>query len=471
VTDTLEHSEDIGSVRISGRAVRDEATGAYTVTGSGENMWGPRDAFHYIYTQISGDVSLAADISFIGEGADPHRKACLVIRQSLEAGAAYADAALHGDGLTSLQFRLSPEAATHEIQANQRAPQRLKIEKRGDFIRLYVQDSSGELIYSGAAQRIAFSDPFYIGLGVCSHNADVAETAVFSNVEIVSLPEQQEQDRVRWSTLETLSVDSGNRAVVYATTDNIEAPNWMPDGQSLLFNSAGRLFRIPVTGGSPEPIDTGFAVRCNNDHGISPDGKTIVISDQSTEDRQSRIYTLPITGGEPVLVTPNAPSYWHGWSPDGRTLAYCARREDNFDIYTIPAGGGEETRLTTAPGLDDGPEYSPDGTYIYFNSERTGLMQIWRMRPNGSDQEQVTFDDYGNWFPHLSPDGSRMAFLSYNKEVTGHPPNKDVLIRILDLSTREIRVLAAIFGGQGTMNVPNWSSDSRRIAFVSYQQV
>ena len=195
----------------------------------------------------------------------------------------------------------------------------------------------------------------------------------------------------------------------------------------------------------------------------------LAISDSTKDDRRSRIYTLPITGGTPSLVTPNSPSYWHGWSPDGKTLTFCGQRDGKFDIYTIPVGGGEEKRLTTAEGLDDGPEYSPDGAYIYFNSERTGRMQIWRMRPDGSEQEQVTSDDLNNWFPHISPDGKQMVYLTYGKDVKGHPPNQDVMLRVMSLADKRIRVLAKLFGGQGTINVNSWSPDSRRLAFVSYQ--
>ena len=137
-------------------------------------------------------------------------------------------------------------------------------------------------------------------------------------------------------------------------------------------------------------------------------------------------------------MTQIGPSYWHGWSPDGKTLAFVGQRNGDFDIYTVPATGGEETRLTTAKGLDDGPEYSPDGQYIYFNSERTGHMQIWRMHPDGSGQEQVFADDYNNWFPHISPDGKWMVFLTYEKDVTGHPENKDVMLRLMSLDDKKI---------------------------------
>ena len=258
---------------------------------------------------------------------------------------------------------------------------------------------------------------------------------------------------------------------MHVARDRIEAPNWLGDGKTLIFNCGGRLYRIPATGGQPEVLDTGFATRCNNDHGVSPDGTLLAISDQSQGDRKSRIYFLPVAGGEPKLITPQAPSYWHGWSPDGKTLAYCAERNGEFDVYKIAASGGPEQRLTTAKGLDDGPEFSPDGKFIYFNSDRTGRMQIWRMNSDGADQQQVTDDTLNNWFPHPSPDGQFLVFLSYEPEVTGHPENKDVTLRRMALSGRKIDVLGRFLGGQGTINVPCWSPDGRQIAFVSYQLV
>jgi Tol biopolymer transport system component len=246
----------------------------------------------------------------------------------------------------------------------------------------------------------------------------------------------------------------------------------MPDGKSLIFNRNGRLEKIAVTGGTPERIDTGFAVRCNNDHGISPDGKELVVSDQSQDEKhQSQVYILPIAGGTPRRITKNSPSYWHGWSPDGTTLAFVGQRDGEFDIYTISTEGGEETRLTTARGLDDGPEYTPDGKYIYFNSERTGHMQIWRMKADGSEQELVFSDELNNWFPHISPDGKWMVFLTFGAEVKGHPENKDVMLRLLSLADKKITVLAKLFGGQGTINVPSWSPDSKELAFVSYMLI
>ncbi len=272
------------------------------------------------------------------------------------------------------------------------------------------------------------------------------------------------------STLQILNVHSLKQDTVYHTTSHIEAPNWTPDGNTLIYNSNGLLYKISVQGGLPELIPTGFAKRINNDHGISPDGTQMVISDQ-TKTGKSLIYSIPIEGGEPRQITSLGPSYWHGWSPDGKRLAYCAERNGNYDIYTIPVEGGTETRLTNTKGLDDGPDYSPDGKYIYFNSERTGTMQIWRMKTDGSEQEQLTTDEGNDWFPHPSPDGQWLVYISFKKEVPAglHPANKEVSLQLMHLETKKIKTLTHLFGGQGTMNVPSWSPDSQYVAFVSYR--
>lgn len=461
---------DIGTVKHAGSVVVDPSTKSYRIAGSGANMWFNRDELHYVWTKMSGDVSIAADIDWVGKGVDAHRKACLIIRQGLEPDSAYADAAVHGDGLTSLQYREVAGDITREVQANVSAPRRVRIEKEGDYLSMSVALGEGELESSGGSFKLPFSDPFYVGLGVCSHNSDVIETAIFSNVVIETLAPKPDSQKKLECTLETIPISSFDRRVVFHTQSHIEAPNWSPDGKSLIYNSGGLLYQIPVQGGTPQRIPTGFAKRINNDHGISPDGTRMVISDQ-TETGKSLIYALPIQGGVPRKITPLGPSYWHGWSPDGRTLAYCAERNGNYDIYTIPLEGGQEIRLTAAEGLDDGPDYSPDGKYIYFNSVRTGTMQIWRMNTDGSDQQQITTDELNDWFAHPSPDGKWLVYVTFGTDVPAHshPPNKDVMLRLMNLETREVRVMAKLFGGQGTLNVPSWSPDSRRLAFVSYR--
>ena len=461
---------DIGKAARPGSVNFNPARGEYLIAGGGENMWFTNDAFHFVWTRMSGDFELMADVKFIGTGGNPHRKACLLVRQSLKPGSVYADVALHGVGLTALQYRDATDAPTHEIQSNISAPARMRIEKRGDYISMSLAAAGEDLKPAGGYLRIPFKGKFYVGLGVCAHDNRAIEQAVFSNVELKPVATPADAQPVLESTLETVAVASADRSVVYRTRDHIEAPNWSRDGKFFLFNGGGRIWKLPVTGGTPEALNTGNQIHCNNDHGLSPDGTQMAISDQ-TQGGKSRIYVLPVSGGTPRLVTPLAPSYWHGWSPDGNTLAYCAERNGEFDVYTMPVAGGAETRLTAAPGLDDGPEYSPDGKYIYFNSERSGQMQIWRMKPDGSGQEQITSDDYCNWFAHPSPNSRWIVFVSYAKDVKGHPANKDVMLRLMSLSDKKIQVLAKLFGGQGTINVPSWSPDSRHVAFVSYQMV
>src|SRR5438270_2309318 len=430
----FEGREDVGTVLHAGSVNYDSAKRTYTISGSGENMWSTNDAFQFAWKKMSGDVTLTADVSFLTTSGNEHKKAALMLRQSLDADSVYADVALHASGLTSLQFRDEKGGITREVQSNISGPKRLRIAKRGDYVYMSLSND-GEPKVAGGWLRIPLQGSFYVGLGVCSHDKDAVERAVFSNVELTQ-PAAASGQPALYSTLETVVVDSADRRVAYLAPGRFEAPNWTRDGSAFLFNRDGHVERLAVHGDKPVVIDTGFAHRCNNDHGISPDATQLAISDNSQGDRNSMVYVVPIAGGTPRRITQKSPSYWHGWSPDGKTLAFVGQRDGDFDIYAISAAGGEETRLTTAKGLDDGPEYSPDGKYIYFNSERTGHMQIWRMKPDGSEQEQVFSDELNNWFPHISPDGQWMVFLTYGADVTGHPENKDVMLRLMPLADK-----------------------------------
>ncbi|WP_037088680.1 TolB family protein [Rhizobium sp. CF080] len=270
------------------------------------------------------------------------------------------------------------------------------------------------------------------------------------------------------SSVEIYNIRTRTMRVVWQTEALFEAPNWSPDGGYLMLNSEGLIYRLsPDCGGGPQRVDTVFARQCNNDHGISPDGSLIAISDK-VEFGKSAIYVLPAEGGTPRLVTQNLPSYWHGWSPDGKRFAYCGIRGDEFDIYTIGVEGGEETRLTFGEGRNDGPDYSPDGAWIYFNSSRTGLMQIWRVPAVGGAAERITDSGYGDWFPHPSPKGDKIVFVSYDADVFDHPRDLNVRVRLMDMDGGNVETLFDLFGGQGTMNSPNWSPGGDEFAYVRY---
>ena len=278
--------------------------------------------------------------------------------------------------------------------------------------------------------------------------------------------------RDSFSILETVDVFTGERKFLKEFDHVIEAPNWTKDGKFLVFNSNGRMFTYEMATGEVKEINTGFAIDCNNDHVLSPDNSELAVSHFTNEDATSRIYILPLSGGAPRLVTENGPSYLHGWSLDGKRVAYCAERNGQYDIYTISVDGGEETQLTNLPGLDDGPEYSPDGKYIWFNSVRSGLMQVWRMEVDGANPTHMVNEESNNWFPHVSPDNQWVVYIAYKKgdvEPGDHPANKNVELRLIPAAGGESKTIVSLCGGQGTINVNSWAPDNRTIAFVSYR--
>ncbi|MBE0412097.1 hypothetical protein [Yoonia sp.] len=268
------------------------------------------------------------------------------------------------------------------------------------------------------------------------------------------------------SQLCTYDLADGAVRIVLDHAGHIEAPNWHPDGY-LVVNGDGRLYRVPLDAPELVPIDTGFAIACNNDHGVSPDGTRLVISDKSRT-QGSCIYTLPIAGGVPRRVTGAVPSYWHGWSPDGLMLAYVGRRDGRFVLLTCPVDGGAEVCLTDAFDHVDGPDYTPDGAWIWFNGERDGAVDLWRVRPDGTDLQQKTDDAAVNWFPHPSPDGAHVLYLAYPAGTAGHPGGLDVALRLKPAGGGPAKTLTRLYGGQGTINVPCWSPDSRAFAFVRF---
>jgi dipeptidyl aminopeptidase/acylaminoacyl peptidase len=271
------------------------------------------------------------------------------------------------------------------------------------------------------------------------------------------------------SLIETYDVGTGEVRLILAAEGRIEAPNWDPSGTSLLVNGGGRLYRVPLDAPALVPVETGFAQRCNNDHGISPDGKWIALS--SHRDKGSEIFIIPAKGGTPVQVSPTAPSWWHGWSPDGRQLAYVAARDGRrvIDVYTIAVEGGEERRLTFGEGHCDGPDYSADGALIYYNCDRAGHAQIWVMKVDGSDQCQLFADDHVNWFPHPSPCGRHLIYLAYPPGTLGHPADLPVALVLCDPDGGNRRRIQEFVGGQGTINVPSWAPGGEAFAYVRYE--
>jgi TolB protein len=479
----FESAADVGSPKIAGTAAFNPLSQTYALSAAGTNMWAQRDEFQFVSRKLTGDFLLQARVAFAGKGVDPHRKAGLVIRASMDADAPYVDAVVHGDGMSSLQFRRAKGAVTEEKRSTITGADVLQLERRGSRFIMSVAKSGDPYTVTEIAD-LALPDEVFAGLALCSHNPDVVERAAFDNVRIVRPAAENFRPYRDYigSVLEVLDVASGARRVLRRSLSDganaapFEAPNWTRDGGSLIYNTSGgnndtrgRLVRYGLATGETAIIPTATVIRNNNDHVLSFDGTMLGISDSSAGGG-SAVYLVPAAGGTPKRMTALTPSYMHSWSPDAKTIIYTAQRDGEFDIYAMPAdGSAPERNLTNVKGLDDGPEYSPDGKYIYFNSTRTGLMQLWRMKPDGTNQERVTETDTNDWFPHISPDGQWIAFISFPKEIdpADHPYYKHVMLRVMPAAGGAPRTIAYVYGGQGTINVPSWSPDSRMLAFVS----
>jgi TolB protein len=473
---------DIGNPKLSGDVQYNKEDQIYNLKGAGYNIWFGRDEFHYAYNKIKGNFILTANFKLKGVGKDPHRKIGWMIRASATEDAAHMTATVHGDGLTALQWRTMRGAYMRdpqdEIFTKKTATEIIQLERNGKEFIMRVANVGEPLQEIGRTSAIDIPDEVLAGIFICSHYPDVIEEGEAWNVRIEStVPETHNgyMDGILSSKLEILNVLDGKRKVVYEDKGRFEAPNWMPDGNTILFNQGGKIYTVPVTGGTSTLINTGNVVNNNNDHVISFDGKTLGISSKREGfiGGGSTIYYLPLAGGDPILVTDSTPSYLHGWTKDNKEIVYTAQRISKSPAYNIfkkSINGGAEVQLTNLKkGLADGPECSPDGKFIYYNCNLSGNMQLWRMKMDGTDPTQLTFDENNNWFAHVSPDNKWIAYISFSNTIdaTDHPFYKRVSLRLMPVSGGAPKVIAYLYGGQGTFNAPSWSPDSKHLSFVS----
>ena len=470
----FDNHTDIGECKNEGFAQYDPYDQTYSIGGSGTNMWAKQDEFHYLWTTLQGDFILRAEIQFMGDGVDPHRKTGWIVKNNLNSETKHVNASVHGDGLTSLQYRKTIGGETEEVVSADTTAQVIQLERRGST---YIMSTAkfGEEFTTVELNDMEMDKEVYVGLYVCSHNPDIVEVVKFRNVRIIKPVDpgfEPYRDYIG-SHLEVMDIESGHRKILYSSAHSIQAPNWTVDGKYLVYNTKGRLYNYDLSNRTISPINTGFAIKNNNDHVFTFDGTLLGISHHNEADNgHSTLYYLSTSeNSDPVAVTKPGvgASYLHGWSVDNKKMLFTGHRKGQYDIYTVDVKTGEETQLTNQKTLDDGSEYSPDGKHIFFNSMRTGKMKLWRMDADGKNQKQLTFDGYNDWFAHVSPNKKWIVFISFPKDIdpSGHPFYKHCLLRIMPYEGGVPRVIGYLYGGQGSINVPSWSPDSKTISFVS----
>ena len=468
----FEHHQDVGDPKLKGNTLYNNEDQTYLLSGAGKNIWTNLDQFQFAWKKIKGDFIIKATATFIGKGVAGHRKIGIMARDKLTTDSRYADGALHGGQplLTSLQYRLNDGDTTGQVILSSVHPTEIELERSGNTF-TFSTAVYGEN-YKSVTKEVMLNDEVYVGLYICSHIDTVMEKALFSNVRIIIPPAKDYKPYTDYigSNLEIMDIASGHRKIVYSAPNSLQAPNWTPDNKNLIYSSEGSLYKFDLKTSAISKINTGAITDLNNDHVLSADGKMLGISNHLGN--KSTIYVLPVAGSDkPEQVTREewGPSYLHSWTLDKKRLIFTGLRNNQWDIWSIDIATKKETALTDNTTLDDGAELSPNGKWIYFNSARTGTMKLWRMKPDGSNQEQVTFDEYNDWFPHFSPDGKWIVYISFPKEIdaTTHPFYKKVYIKLMAASGGAPKNIAYVYGGQGTINVPSWSPDSKKIAFIS----
>lgn len=465
---------NIGASQIAGTVSFNDILQTYTISHASPGSVSEESNFYYLWTTIQGDFILRAEAIFSGNGKNDNYSVGWLVKNDLRENSEFVKGLIRQNGDKGLEIKTTLTNNPENILLKEDFSTIIQLERKGDKFILSTSKFGEELKYI-ETEGDFINNEAYIGLFLSPGNFNTHGEVSFRNVRIIKPvdPDYQPYRDYIGSNLEVMDIETGHRKILYQSTHSIQAPNWSLDGKNLIYNSKGLLYEYSLYQNSIMPLNTGFANRNNNDHVISFDGKLLGISHHNNDDEgNSSLYYMSINGSnKPIKVTKDGvgASYLHGWSPDNKKMVFTGNRKEKYDIYSVDLETGLETQLTDESTLDDGPEYSPDGRYIFFNSSRSGKMQLWRMDPDGKNQVQLTFDEYNNWFPHISPDMKWIVYISFPKDINPneHPFYKHCMIKLMPYEGGDSIVLADIYGGQGTINVPSWSPDSKKIAFVS----
>ena len=472
----FDQHQDIGDPKPAGNAVYNPTDQTYTLSGAGANLRTTLDQIHFAWKKITGDFIVQATVRFIGTGTHPRVELGIIACDALIGTSRYAAACVHGDSLTSLQYRATDGQAPAHIDVSSFHPTEIQFARTGNRF-TFSSAVFGEN-YRAVSHELALNDELHVGLFSCSHEQGLVAHAVFSNVRVIipAAPDFKPYSDYLGSHLEVMDIATGLRKVLHSEPGSIQAPNWTRDDKLIYNSAAGVMYTYDLASGEIAELNTGRCRQNNNDHVLSFDGTMLALSNYAGDPRRSVAFILPAGGSdEPQQITSPevGHTYLHGWSPDGKKLVFTGGRKGetgNYrNLWSVDVDTKVETAITPPGTLDDGPEYTPDGKYIYFNSVRTGTMQIWRMRPDGSQPEQVTFDEYNDWFPHISPDGKWIVYIAFPTDMDpwSHPFYRQCYIRLMPTSGGVPKTIAYLYGGQGSMNTPGWSPDSKRIAFAT----
>lgn len=471
----FENQITIGNPRIEGTVSYNKELQTYTFTGENIHHLTKTTPLQYLYKSIQGDFILRAHVRFVEIGSSSPIKIGWMVRNSLSDHSPHVNGCIQCDGSTSLQYSDEDVGTMEELTFTNHAPDVIQLERKQG---IYFMSTAkfGITFTTIKIKEIHLKNEVFVGLYVYSKNSQLNGKIVFNNVRIIK-PAAEDftpyQDYIG-SHMEIMDIETGDRNILFSSAHSLQAPNWVNRGKQLVYNSNGFLYRYSFETKYINQINTGFAKLNNNDHVFSFDEKMLGISHHNPDDDgNSSIYIMNPEGDSlPRKITKDGvgASYLHGISPDNKKLIYTAYRNEKYDIFGIDIETREEFQLTDTKYLDDGSEFSPDGNYIYFNSNRTGNMQIWRMKSDGSNAEQLTFDtNYKDWFPHISPNGKWIVFLSFPPTIGfgDHPFYKQCTIRLMSAKGGEPKIIAYIYGGQGSINVPSWNENSKQIAFVT----